>query len=244
MQKSIVATNCEPSQAFHNPTVYFYKFHFIVVPNPSYSFWLPFRVFLSKLLWQQPHAITSPSSIRSSVLPHSSPSSLCSPIYVPTQTTLTPHSIFSPPFFFTLRPPLQLVLGPSAKFDCNYFSITHQSNTPPLSLSNCSLCSLLKNRALHPITAVFSPSPYLYLLSPISKQLNGVSKKPISAPASGTTFNKDLEASSPASSFPPGQDFQRGSPHPSLSFSVEACWSDIYAQTMEGSVTALILPTH
>ena len=223
MQKSIVATNCEPSQAFHNPTVYFYKFHFIVVPNPSYSFWLPFRVFLSKLLWQQPHAITSPSSIRSSVLPHSSPSSLCSPIYVPTQTTLTPHSIFSPPFFFTLRPPLQLVLGPSAKFDCNYFSITHQSNTPPLSLSNCSLCSLLKNRALHPITAVFSPSPYLYLLSPISKQLNGVSKKPISAPASGTTFNKDLEASSPASSFPPGQDFQRGSPHPSLSFSVEAC---------------------
>lgn len=88
MQKSTVAPNCEPSQPFHNPTIYFYKFHFIVVLNPSYSFWLPLRVLLINYCGNS-HVITSLSSIRSSVLPHSSPSSFCSPIYVPTQTTLT-----------------------------------------------------------------------------------------------------------------------------------------------------------
>jgi hypothetical protein len=37
MQESTIAPNYEPSQSIHNPTIYFYKFHFIVVLNPSSS---------------------------------------------------------------------------------------------------------------------------------------------------------------------------------------------------------------
>ena len=46
-------------------------------------------MYMDMYLWEHPHVITSLPSIQSSISPHSSPSSVCTPIYAPTQTTVS-----------------------------------------------------------------------------------------------------------------------------------------------------------